>query len=57
MAGEGLRRILRELLLEDDCVWKLVVLKAGDRLKNDEEFKDCYECIGHKEGRLGASSL
>lgn len=49
---EKIRKILLDFLLEEDCIWKLAVLKAGDRLKDYEEFKDCYSCPGNKESCL-----
>lgn len=49
MTGENLQKTIRDELLENECVFKLMVLKLGDRLRDDYEFKDCYDCIGQNE--------
>lgn len=47
MTGKNLQQSIRDELLKDECIFKLVVLKAGDKLRDIDDFKECYNCIGN----------
>ncbi len=50
MTEEDLKKIaieMRNVLLENECIFHVVVLKTGDGLRAHEFYKKCYPCIGH----------